>query len=617
MMMRICHSSIAASAAFRTTTPTRRSSVALFSSRGIIQREQQIQSSHHDQPRIVIVGGGITGIATAYYLIRNHGLSNLTILEQGRQPMSFTSAQSGENYRNWWPHVTMIKFTNRSIKLMEEFASNSELGKNRIDMTRRGYVLATRQKDSMDKIVEQLLHVQKQQQNGSSLGLYNDADIEIRFHEDTASMIKYQSSSTFGIENWNLAPTGMDVVTSKDMIRKEFPSLDPSMEGIVHIRRAGDISGYSLGSIMLQYIRGSGGKLQLDTTVNHISYNPQNQTFNLDVTSPHGRTDDNVVIVADYLVNAAGPLANSVLEKLMGSKDGHDDKDNAGFHPLPIKNVYQQKLAFEDHVGAIPRDLPFCIDLDSQYIDWKDEERDSLSEDNSLQYLLEEFPGSIHCRPDGHSQTGKWIKLGWAFNETPSDPTQYDLLIDKNDSVKALADNERNNARNLPSQATLMNDWFPEIVLRGAARLHPTLRAYYDGKLPHHRHHYGGWYSMTEENWPLIGPLISIPNKSLPSPASPPSQPQPPSSRGTTRRNDLQLFDGRVFLNCAPSGFGTMTACAGGELCAAWIASHPNNNSLTDGPPTILPDYAESLSLHRYHNHELMTSLRESEKGLL
>ena len=113
-----------------------------------------------DQPKIVIVGGGITGISTAYYLIKNHGLTNLTILEQATQPMSFTSAQSGENYRNWFPHPTMIKFTNRSIDLLEEFAGIGTAGNNRIDMTRRGYALATRHQETLDTLINELLHVQ-------------------------------------------------------------------------------------------------------------------------------------------------------------------------------------------------------------------------------------------------------------------------------------------------------------------------------------------------------------------------------------------------------------------------------------------------------------------------
>ena len=57
----------------------------------------------------------------------------------------------------------------------------------------------------------------------------------------------------------------------------------------------------------------------------------------------------------------------------------------------------------------------------------------------------EPMPGAIHCRPDG-GERGRWIKLGWAYNKEPSQPTA-DLPTDGN---------------------------FPEIVLRGASRLNPA-----------------------------------------------------------------------------------------------------------------------------------------------
>ena len=64
---------------------------------------------------IAIVGTGIAGIAAAYYLCRDYGKQSLLLIDS-RQPMSFTSAQSGDNYRNWWPHPTMYEFTSRLRK---------------------------------------------------------------------------------------------------------------------------------------------------------------------------------------------------------------------------------------------------------------------------------------------------------------------------------------------------------------------------------------------------------------------------------------------------------------------------------------------------------------------
>lgn len=55
--------------------------------------------------------------------------------------MSYTSAQSGDNYRNWWPHPTMTAFTNDSIDLMERLAHDTG---NVFNMRPTGYALVTR-----------------------------------------------------------------------------------------------------------------------------------------------------------------------------------------------------------------------------------------------------------------------------------------------------------------------------------------------------------------------------------------------------------------------------------------------------------------------------------------
>ena len=112
---------------------------------------------------------------------------------------------------------------------------------------------------------------------------------------------------------------------------------------------------------------------------------------------------------------------------------------------------------------------------------------------------------------------------------------------------------------------------FPEIVLRAASRMLPRLSCYI-GSIPRERSHYGGYYAMTRENWPLIG-----------------------ASRTPG-----------VFLATALSGYGTMAACATGDLCARAIAG------------AALPMFARSLSLERLNDQALMSRLESSEgRGLL
>ncbi len=385
--------------------------------------------------------------------------------------MSYTSAQSGDNYRNWWPHPVMTAFTNDSIDELDRFAHDSG---DVFRMTRGGYVLATRR---------------------TNIGEFTASlqpGIDIVFHEGKA-------------------------------IRERFPALSTDIQNVVHIRRGGDISGQQLGTWMLEQVRAKGGRL-LRGAVTEID---PRDGFVLSIAA-----NDVTTVAAGAIVNAAGPFVNHIAAML-----GEE---------LPVHNVFQQKVAFEDRLGAIDRDMPFSIDLDEKTLDWSDEERELLADDPDLAWLTGSLPGGTHCRPEGGPK-GRWVKLGWAYNETLSDP-QEDLA-------------------NEPAS----DPQFPEIVMRGAAAFLPAL-APYVREPPTRYSHYGGYYTMTDENWPLIGPMTTP----------------------------------GAFMVAALSGFGSMSACAAGKLCAARVTG------------SALPDYAEALSRGRYDDESLMSALRSaSSKGLL
>ena len=447
--------------------------------------------------QVVVIGAGIAGIATAYYLSTQSQISDVIIVDP-LQPMAFTSAQSGENYRNWWPHPTMVDFTNHSTELMEKIARDSD---NRLQMSRRGYALATRAND-IDALIDQLYS-----------GYPSNAESMVRRHYE-ASPGGYQPPLSAA---WEKAPDGVDVLSNQQLIRRTFPTFSQEITNVLHIRRAGDISGQQLGQYMLEVMRARGVKL-LRGKVTGIE---QTDAFRL-------RLDNGDTIRAECLVNAAGPFLGHIAAMLDIS--------------LPVKNIFQQKIAFEDREKAIRRDMPFSVDLDARTLDWTDEERELLAEDPQTAWLAEPINGGIHCRPDGGDH-GSWIKLGWAYNHHSSE------------------------ARWEPE----LDPYFPEIVLRGASALNPALEAYYQ-RLPANTHHYGGYYTMTDENWPLIGPMA---------------------------------VDG-TFMIGALSGFGTMAACAAGSLCASWVSGEN------------MPDYAQDLSIDRYQNEVLMTLLKNSRnRGVL
>lgn len=447
---------------------------------------------------VAIVGAGIVGIATAYYLKKLKPLISVVLIDSG-QPMGLTSAQSGENYRNWWPHPVMTAFTDHSIDLMQALSLESD---NLINMSRRGYVLSTRT-DDVDTLLSELDH-------GYSQLVHND----IRIH-DTESGTHYKKPVS---PIWEEAPSGVDVIKNQSLIRETFPSYDRSVRTVVHIRRAGAISAQQMGQLMLSRFKEAGG-LRVTARVVNID---RTSGFVLSTDQPDTR------IKAEELVNAAGPFINDIARML-----GTD---------LPVSNTLQQKIAFEDTSGVIPRQMPFSIDLDAQQIDWDNNERELLAQTEEHYWLTQELPGAIHCRPDG-GDNGKWIKLGWAFNST---------------SVEAKHEPE-------------LMESFPEIVLHGAARLNPSLKTYY-GRLPRSMHHYGGYYTLTDENWPLIGPM---------------------DTAGS-------------YVVGAMSGFGTMAACAAGDLCARVLMAE------------AVPEYAHALSPQRYSDTALMAEISAlSQRGVL
>jgi glycine/D-amino acid oxidase-like deaminating enzyme len=448
-----------------------------------------------DSVDVAIIGAGSVGLAVAYYLVTQQHVKNIGLIDS-RDPMSLTSAQSGENYRNWWPHPVMTAFTDHSIGLLEEIDRRSG---GRVQMTRGGYALVTRRARPGD-LIEDLYRG------------YAANEAKIRIHENTSAA--YQPPKRMP---WTEAPAGVDVLLDQALIRQTFPSYAPDVNTVIHIRRAGSISSQQLGQFMLESVRAEGGRL-LRAEVRSIT---GNSPFILELNCEgKART-----LRAQRVVNAAGPFLRDI-----GAMLGEN---------IAVKCVYQQKIAFNDREQVIPRNMPFTIDLDGQVLSWTDEDRELLAGDPTSHHLIEPMNGGIHCRPDGASD-GTWIKLGWAFNAAASDP-HSDEPIDPQ---------------------------FPDTVLRGASRLNPGLSRYI-GRLPRGTGHYGGYYTMTEENWPLIGRM---------------------KTEG-------------AYVAGALSGFGTMAACSAGSLCAAWLAQGD------------LPDFAKSLSSDRYADRALMDQLASLPKG--
>jgi len=242
-------------------------------------------------------------------------------------------------------------------------------------------------------------------------------------------------------------------VTGAESVHEMHTYLGESIQQLVHIDQAGAIDVHALGSLMLSKAKKAGVLFML-ATVDAIEHLEAGYRLSLSGNADHPLLD------TEKLVLTPGPFINEMAGML-----GMD---------LPVESILQRKFVIPDPQNVIPRDMPFTIFADPQYLQWSDEERALIEEDPEYRWLLGEFPAGLHIKPEGVGN----IKLGWAYNrqaETPRWETSDDFD-------------------------------FPNITLRGASRFIPALKPYVD-ELPTPIVQFSGYYTRTPENLPLIGPL--------------------------------------------------------------------------------------------------------------
>jgi sarcosine oxidase subunit beta len=304
------------------------------------------------------------------------------------------------------------------------------------------------------------------------------------------------------------------LITDQAMIREHFPYLSEGTVAVIHPRRAGWFSAQQLGMYMLEQARACGCTL-IEGRIERV------ETVGGRVHGAHVRTPEGILrLNTPNFVNAAGPFLKPV--GVLLNQD------------LPVFSELHVKISIEDHLGLFPRSAPLLIWSDDVFLPWREDERKFLAEDDETRYLLERFPEGVHARPEG-SADSPIVLILWTYDVAPVAPT-FPIKYDPN---------------------------YPEIALRGLSTMLPALEAYFDH--PPKPWLDGGYYTKTEENRPLVGPLG---------------------------------VEGAWVIG-ALSGYGLMAAPACGEL----LSHHITGNNL--------PDYAPWFLLERYQDpayQELLSS---------
>jgi glycine/D-amino acid oxidase-like deaminating enzyme len=427
---------------------------------------------------IVICGAGIAGVSAAYFLARQ-GIKNITLVDE-LPPLTLTSSRSTECYRNWWPDPEMLKMMNRSIDLLEQLADESG---NIFSLNRRGYLFVTADKTKIPAMKNRAQLI-------SELG-----GGPLRIHDATQST--YVSHHAEGFLN---SENGADFLLGSALISKHFPYLTEDSQAALHVRRAGWMSAQQLGMYLLDKARKEGVQFSIGRVANVNTSKGEVESVEL---SPGEKINTRTFI------NAAGPYFKKV-----GKLCGLD---------LPVLTEVHLKVAFNDHLATVSRDAPLLIWDDRQSLEWDNDEREILVQDQETKWLTEPFPSGAHTRPEGGAASQTVLML-WEY--------QNKLME--------------------PSSEPPLDEYYPEVSLRGMARMVPAIKKYF-GHSPRPTLD-GGFYTKSRDNRPIVGPT---------------------SLKG-------------VYLIGAISGYGIMSACGIGELLSQHIVGK------------TLPSYSKAFSLERF-----------------
>jgi sarcosine oxidase subunit beta len=103
-----------------------------------------------DRAEIVIVGGGIMGLATAYHLAKNQGITEVTVLDRSYL-CGGASGRNGGGVRAQWSSEANVRLMQESIRMCREFAGEMKIN---VWFRQGGYLFLARSEDKRRALEE-------------------------------------------------------------------------------------------------------------------------------------------------------------------------------------------------------------------------------------------------------------------------------------------------------------------------------------------------------------------------------------------------------------------------------------------------------------------------------
>ena len=260
--------------------------------------------------KVVIIGGGIIGLSTAYYLQKEG--HQVTVIDKS----DFTSGASYVNAGYITPsHIISLAapgIINKGLKWMLNPASPFYV-KPRFDIEFLKWALAFKKSANAKKVATSIPVIRDI--NLLSRDLYEElkSSNEFDFHYERNGLMMYYKSDKVGEEEWQVGKTAIKAglhaehLTSMEAIRKFEPTADLNVKGAVYFDCDAHMTPSDFMPEMITYLKSNGVQILANEEVKNIEVS--NQTISKVIT-------DTSTYVVDEVVMAAGSWSPLLTKKL-------------------------------------------------------------------------------------------------------------------------------------------------------------------------------------------------------------------------------------------------------------------------------------------------------------